>query len=1015
MSPSQDDKYSEKVWTRADGQIDGYVFKGKRSFAPALEGLKGIMQKGKINEVENVKFKPLDVNLRGVGLEIVVEVSANKTKGQAMLKVYGPKEDLKKENSVTITKIKESDSKFVLILAEKVIKPLMDGFLSGERKIAESFQNTAKSASIKGKKFKCSFCDKLCKSSSGLKGHITKKHLNFQQPENEDGVEVCSKKRKQEEEINEVVESIISNVIHSEEKVTLEEDVDEGRKYTKMCNSCDFQVEANKNYISVQKILKHRDSCSLRVSCFQCDLKFKDQTKMKKHMRDVHGQSTNSLSPPNKKKKADEVLSNKDIIDLSESIEEMEVDNYEKEENVLRERSKLMDEKVIKKQKKNDEEIENYLKKKENAPKDTENIKVTKQAKTKNILKQKKQMTKTDKNVNATKYESKNLKEVPENCKHLVNKGDLVYTVPGDGACGPNSAAAHLFQDEGMGPILRKKMNAFFAKMFYKKYQFKTPCSPDSPFKRRVKNKIVEFTDPEELINFLKTSDDAMYMWSDSEDLTIIADMYQMRIKIITTKRAHDANPVVNWIHPDEDLAEEAELQNVEIQDMILLHENDIHFNLIVSEDSLLATMGSLSRNDISNKFEKEVIKEHKEAEKLNEKEINNHKNDYEEENKSLKEQLEEYVKQNGKLRDENVECKNKLKYIEKEYTNCEKELRKIIEENEKDKIVIKDLRKIIDLRQEVNEKENDDMAKSESILFALKTKGFQRIDPQTESSPKKGFECKKCSYKASGESHLNNHIKLIHGNKCDNQASHLPMVESNMRDNSRPGQIKCRICAEVFRDQTHMSIHMKMKHELNSIRELEFNCMECAYQGHSKFQLEKHMKLKHENKGEAYSLEGQIKCRICAEVFEEKANLMIHRKIKHTSLVAQCKNYEERTCTFTPESCWWIHGTNLNRFNNVQCYICSETFKTKSDMMRHRKQYHASMIKLCEKFLQGKCPFQDQFCWFIHSQTKTTNSVTRKNGSESIEDAMETEENSDFQEQIEKTKPPSNKINSEN
>ena len=73
----------------------------------------------------------------------------------------------------------------------------------------------------------------------------------------------------------------------------------------------------------------------------------------------------------------------------------------------------------------------------------------------------------------------------------------------------------------------------------------------ETPFKRRVKNEIVEFTDPEDLINYLKTSDDAMYMWSDSEDLVVIADMYQLRIKIITTKGAQDKKPTVNWILPD--------------------------------------------------------------------------------------------------------------------------------------------------------------------------------------------------------------------------------------------------------------------------------------------------------------------------------------------------------------------------------------------------------------------------------------------------------------------------------
>ena len=69
-----------------------------------------------------------------------------------------------------------------------------------------------------------------------------------------------------------------------------------------------------------------------------------------------------------------------------------------------------------------------------------------------------------------------------------------------------------------------------------KKYIFKTPCSPESPFRRKVKGNTVQFKNPEELINWLKNSEDAMYMWTDSEDLSVISDMYQMKIKIITSK-----------------------------------------------------------------------------------------------------------------------------------------------------------------------------------------------------------------------------------------------------------------------------------------------------------------------------------------------------------------------------------------------------------------------------------------------------------------------------------------------
>ena len=84
-------------------------------------------------------------------------------------------------------------------------------------------------------------------------------------------------------------------------------------------------------------------------------------------------------------------------------------------------------------------------------------------------------------------------------------------------------------------------------------------------------------------------------MWSDSEDLSVLSDMYQLKIKIITTKGTEDTNPIVTWIYPDEELKEYAELKNVEIDDMVLLHENDMHFNLIVSKNSELATLGSLS------------------------------------------------------------------------------------------------------------------------------------------------------------------------------------------------------------------------------------------------------------------------------------------------------------------------------------------------------------------------------------------------------------------------------------
>ena len=54
-----------------------------------------------------------------------------------------------------------------------------------------------------------------------------------------------------------------------------------------------------------------------------------------------------------------------------------------------------------------------------------------------------------------------NISQVPLNCIHLVKEDDVLYVVPGDGCCGPNCAAAFLFQDEVFGPKLIIRMNSF--------------------------------------------------------------------------------------------------------------------------------------------------------------------------------------------------------------------------------------------------------------------------------------------------------------------------------------------------------------------------------------------------------------------------------------------------------------------------------------------------------------------------------------------------------------------------
>ena len=118
----------------------------------------------------------------------------------------------------------------------------------------------------------------------------------------------------------------------------------------------------------------------------------------------------------------------------------------------------------------------------------------------------------------------------------------------------------------------------------------------------------------------------------------------------------------------------------------------------------------------------------------------------------------------------------------------------------------------------------------------------------------------------------------------------------------------------------------------------------------------------------------------------------MKHRKESHIRAVGPCEKFAEGNCNFNPESCWWNHAENISE--NIQCFICNQTFDNKIDMMGHRKKNHPSIIQRCSKFERGECRFQKDYCWFIHSfVTKDNNPGESKDvtGEAETDDASDT------------------------
>lgn len=300
------DEFEENKWGKEDGGtfiIDGYTFKGKQAFKKAKEGLAKFLKKGLQSEVGGLKFKVLDTRIKGVGQEIDVEISEKSKRGVAVLKLYGPNKT--KGYVVMVNKSKGSDNEFVILLAEKIVKPLMRKYLSADGSSEEEEPKKPQGEESSKSPFQCPQCKKVLNSLSGLKSHITKMHKKNGTAVKET---IVHDKRKADDEV------LLSDTNEIDVDINLEEtcgtEVNE-KKYKNKCDDCDFKVVANRKYELIQVILRHKETCTSAKlkplqkikTCDVCEYVGKDEGNLKRHKRDKHDILTVSISPPPKKTK----------------------------------------------------------------------------------------------------------------------------------------------------------------------------------------------------------------------------------------------------------------------------------------------------------------------------------------------------------------------------------------------------------------------------------------------------------------------------------------------------------------------------------------------------------------------------------------------------------------------------------------------------------------------------------------------------------------------------------------
>ena len=52
---------------------------------------------------------------------------------------------------------------------------------------------------------------------------------------------------------------------------------------------------------------------------------------------------------------------------------------------------------------------------------------------------------------------------------------------------------------------------------------------------------------------------------------------------------------------------------------------------------------------------------------------------------------------------------------------------------------------------------------------------------------------------------------------------------------------------------------------------------------------------------------------------------------------------------------------------NDPSCRYCDQKFNNKDELMRHRKYKHEKNVAICRENIDGQCKFNDH-CWYKHN-----------------------------------------------
>ena len=175
-------------------------------------------------QIKNTKFFVKARKKIPWGIELMINIEHDKEKGKAFWKFFGP--NSKNKYKLSINKAKAKDVKFVKILTNEIVKPLLDNFIEGKGIESIKSENIEDST--------CLVCKKQFTSLSYVKIHLKNMHQQSSNDNNKVALPISS--------IKDVTAKCNQCTQTFKSSIDMNKHIENGHPQTsRNCDECDFK------------------------------------------------------------------------------------------------------------------------------------------------------------------------------------------------------------------------------------------------------------------------------------------------------------------------------------------------------------------------------------------------------------------------------------------------------------------------------------------------------------------------------------------------------------------------------------------------------------------------------------------------------------------------------------------------------------------------------------------------------------------------------------------------------